>query len=263
MKHLGEQLDIHCGGIDNAFPYHTNEIAQSEAYLGHKWCNWWVHVLHLNTTSGKMSKSSGEFLTLSLLESKGYDPLAYRYFCLQSHYRKNLVFSYENLDNAAGAYKKLVAKVALLLRERTKTGEKTVDTEAFLEMRKKFTDALDNDVNTSLAVTAVFDALKYKANAATRIAAVRSFDEVLQLGLIDAAKALIADEDEKAAAAAAAEAAPVFSDDPAIRAIEEKIAARAAAKKAKNYAEADRIRAELLAEGITLVDTAQGTTWHK
>ena len=114
MKHLGEDLDIHCGGIDNAFPHHTNEIAQSEAYLGHKWCNYWFHVLHLNTNTGKMSKSKGEFLTVSLLEEKGYRPLAYRYFCLQSHYRKALVFSYENLDNAEQAYEKLVARVAAL-----------------------------------------------------------------------------------------------------------------------------------------------------
>ena len=115
MKHLGEDLDIHCGGIDNAFPHHTNEIAQSEAYLGHKWCNYWFHVLHLNTNTGKMSKSKGEFLTVSLLEEKGYRPLAYRYFCLQSHYRKALVFSYENLDNAEQAYEKLVARVAATL----------------------------------------------------------------------------------------------------------------------------------------------------
>ena len=114
MKYLGEYLDIHCGGIDNQFPHHTNEIAQSEAYIGHKWCNYWFHVYHLNTNSGKMSKSSGEFLTVSLLESKGYDPLVYRYFCLQSHYRKSLVFSYENLDNAAIAYNKLVARLAQL-----------------------------------------------------------------------------------------------------------------------------------------------------
>ena len=114
MKYLGEYLDIHCGGIDNAFPHHTNEIAQSEAYLGHKWCNYWFHVLHLNTTSGKMSKSKGEFLTLSLLAEKGYDPMVYRFFCLQSHYRKSLVFSYENMDNAKTAYHKLIAKIAAL-----------------------------------------------------------------------------------------------------------------------------------------------------
>ena len=114
LKHLGERLDIHCGGIDNAFPHHTNEIAQSEAYIGHKWCNFWFHVLHLNTNNGKMSKSKGEFLTVSLLEEKGYNPLAYRFFCLQSHYRKALVFSYENLDNAVGAFNKLLQKIASL-----------------------------------------------------------------------------------------------------------------------------------------------------
>ena len=114
MRHLGGDLDIHCGGIDNAFPHHTNEIAQSEAYLGHKWCNYWMHVRHLNTAGGKMSKSKGEFLTVSLLEEKGYDPLAYRLFCLQSHYRRNLVFSWENLDNAQGAYSKLIARIAAL-----------------------------------------------------------------------------------------------------------------------------------------------------
>jgi cysteinyl-tRNA synthetase len=257
MKYLGERVDIHCGGIDNAFPHHTNEIAQSEAYLGHDWCSWWVHVLHLNTVSGKMSKSSGEFLTLSLLESKGYSPLEYRFFCLQSHYRRNLVFSYENLDNAKGAYRKLVAKVAQLVR---RTDKGAVDEDALASMKKRFTDALDNDLNTSLAVTALYDALKAKVSPATVLAAVRDFDTVLQLGLLDEAKKLIAEEDEKAKAATAER---VYSDDPVIRSIEERIDARTAAKKAKNYAEADRIRAELLAEGIVLTDTAQGTLWSK
>ena len=117
LKYLGEYLDIHCGGIDNAFPHHTNEIAQSEAYLGHPWCRFWFHVLHLNTSNGKMSKSKGEFLTVSLLEEKGYKPVWYRFFCLQSHYRKALVFSYEALDNAALAYKKLVMKISALSAE--------------------------------------------------------------------------------------------------------------------------------------------------
>ena len=109
-KHCGEYLDIHCGGIDNAFPHHTNEIAQSEAFLGHKWCPYWFHVLHLNDARGKMSKSKGGFLTVSLLEEKGYNPLVYRMFCLQSHYRKPLTFSYDNLDNTATAYNKLVKR---------------------------------------------------------------------------------------------------------------------------------------------------------
>ena len=110
MKHLGEYLDIHCGGVDNIFPHHTNEIAQSESYIGHKWCNYWFHVQHLNDKSGKMSKSKGEFLTVSLLEEKGYNPLVYRLFCLQSHYRKPLLFSYDVMDNVKTTYEKLVKR---------------------------------------------------------------------------------------------------------------------------------------------------------
>ena len=249
MKHLGGQLDIHCGGIDNAFPHHTNEIAQSEAYLGHKWCNYWFHVLHLNTNSGKMSKSAGEFLTVSLLESKGYDPMVYRLFCLQSHYRKNLVFTYENLDNAKVAYNKMVSKIATL----KEGGE--VDEAAFAELKKSFTDALDNDLNTSLAITAVYNVLKAKCSDATKLALLADFDRVLSLSLIETAATL--------RAAAEAEAKAEHADDPEADEIEALIAARAAAKKEKNFAEADRIRAELTARGITLIDTAQGTKWQR
>ena len=249
MKHLGQTLDIHCGGIDNAFPHHTNEIAQSEAYLGHKWCNYWFHVLHLNTNSGKMSKSTGEFLTVSLLESKGYDPMVYRLFCLQSHYRKNLVFTYENLDNAKVAYNKMISKIATL-----KEGS-DVDEAAFAELKKSFTDALDNDLNTSLAITAVYNVLKAKCSDATKLALLSDFDRVLSLNLLEAAAQL--------RAAAEAEAAAEHAGDPEAEEIEALIAARAAAKKEKNFAEADRIRAELTARGITLVDTAQGTKWQR
>ncbi|MBQ9132008.1 MAG: cysteine--tRNA ligase [Clostridia bacterium] len=248
MKNLGEYLDIHCGGIDNAFPHHTNEIAQSEAYLGHKWCNWWVHVLHLNTTSGKMSKSKGEFLTLSLLESKGYDPMVYRFFCLQSHYRKSLVFSYENMDNAKIAYGKLIARIAALPED----GE--VDAAAFEAQKANFVKALDNDLNTSLAVTAVYDVLKANTNGATKRALLRDFDNVLCLNLLENAAALKKSEEADPAAAP--------SDDPFIREIEEMILARKEAKKAKNYAEADRIRNVLLEKGVTLIDTKEGTTYR-
>ena len=178
MKHLGEDLDIHAGGIDNAFPHHTNEIAQSESYLGHKWCNYWFHVHHLNTDTGKMSKSKGEFLTVSLLESKGYDPMAYRLFCLQSHYRRNLVFSWENLDNAVTAYDKLIAKIA------TFNPEGEVDSAAFDQLKERFVNALNGDLNTSLAVTAVYDVLKAKCNDATKLAVLDDFDRVLSLNLL-------------------------------------------------------------------------------
>ena len=254
MKHLGEYLDIHCGGIDNAFPHHTNEIAQSEAFVGHKWCNYWFHVHHLNTNSGKMSKSSGEFLTVSLLESKGYDPLVYRYFCLQSHYRKSLVFSYENLDNAAIAYNKLVAKIAALYKE--ERGE--VDAEALGALKARFTAAMDNDMNTSLAVTALYDVLKAKTNAATKLAAIADFDTVLCVGLIAAAERIV--EAEKREAALEAER---IANDPFAAYVTDMIAQRASAKKEKNFARADEIRAELASKGVTLIDTPQGTKWEK
>ena len=242
MKHLGGDLDIHCGGIDNAFPHHTNEIAQSEAYLGHKWCNLWFHVLHLNTNSGKMSKSKGEFLTVSLLESKGYSPLVYRLFCLQSHYRKSLVFSYENLDNAKVAYEKLLARIAKL----SKDGE--VDSVKFEELKKIFTDAMDNDINTSLAITALYDVLKSDANDATKRALIADFDKVLSLDLIEGAENLGKADD---------------CDDELTAMVNEAIERRAQAKKAKDFATADKIRDELKEKGIIIKDTAQGVVWEK
>ncbi len=249
MKYLGERLDIHCGGIDNAFPHHTNEIAQSEAYLGHKWCNYWMHVHHLNTNSGKMSKSSGEFLTVSLLESKGYDPLAYRLFCLQSHYRKSLVFSYENLDNAVTAYNKIVARALALLKEEAQ-GE--IEGEAFEQGKTRFTAALDNDLNTSLAVTAIYDVFKLATTPATKLALIEDFDRVLGLDIVRAAKEQL----QKQRAADAAKAS-----DPFVMEIEELIRQRAEAKKAKDYALADSIRQTLLDKGVTLIDTAEGTKY--
>ena len=244
MKHLGEYLDIHAGGIDNAFPHHTNEIAQSESYLGHKWCNYCFHVHHLNADTGKMSKSKVEFLTVSLLEQKGYDPMAYRLFCLQSHYRRNLVFSWENLDNAALAYEKLVAKIAAL------KPEGNVDEAALAQLKERFLSALNADLNTSLAVTALYDVLKAKCSDATKLAALGDFDQVMSLNLLSAAEKVRKQQAEEEAANA----------DPEIDAL---VAARTQAKKDKNWAEADRIRDELKARGIEIIDTPQGAKWRK
>ncbi|MCR5541495.1 MAG: cysteine--tRNA ligase [Ruminococcus sp.] len=244
MKNLGEYLDIHCGGVDNIFPHHTNEIAQSEAYIGHKWCNYWFHVHHLNTDTGKMSKSKGEFLTVSLLEEKGYDPLVYRFFCLQSHYRKSLVFSWENLDNAKTAYDKLTSRIAALLNEKD-AGE--VDKDKAAELRSAFAAAMDEDLNTSNGMTVLYDILKSDASAATKLAAIEDIDKVLCVGLIAAAKK----QNEKNSGA----------DIPAeVMALVEE---RQAARKAKDFAKADEIRDKITALGYEVKETRQGTTVTK
>ena len=240
MKHLGEYMDIHCGGVDNMFPHHTNEIAQSEAYLGHKWCNYWFHVHHLNDQSGKMSKSKGEFLTVTLLLEKGYNPLAYRLFCLQSHYRKPLVFSFEALDQAAGTYNKLKKRISDIKEEGS------VDDAAVKEWKNKFVEAVGNDVNTSMGITLLYDVLKADLNGATKRAIIGSYDEVLGLDLLKA------EEKEETGVDAELEAFVLA-----------KIEERAAAKKEKNFALADAIRDELLEKGIVIKDTREGVQWTK
>ena len=236
IKHLGEYMDIHCGGVDNIFPHHTNEIAQSESYLGHKWCNYWFHVQHLNDKSGKMSKSKGDFLTVSLLEEKGYNPLIYRMFCLLSHYRKPLEFSYEVMDNVKVSYTKLINRI----RNLSKNGD--VDQAKFDEYKAKFTDAITNDLNTSMAITVLYDMLKADMSDATKRKLVESYDKVLSLDLLS--------EEEQTSVDSELEAY-----------INEKIEERKQAKKAKDFAKADAIRDELLGKGIELKDTREGVIW--
>ena len=169
-------------------------------------------------------------------------PLVYRLFCLQSHYRKSLTFSWENLDNARAAYDKLVARVAAL------TGEGTVDEAAVEAHQAAFKEALGNDLNTSLAVTRLYDVLKADLNDETKRALVGSFDQVLGLDLL-----------EKAAALREKEKVPVEGAEE----IEALIARRAGAKKDKNWAEADRIRDVLKAMGVEIKDTPAGVEWKR
>ncbi len=236
LKYCGENLDIHCGGVDNIFPHHTNEIAQTESYLGHKWCNYWVHCEHLNDKNGKMSKSNGDFLTVSLLEEKGYNPLSYRLMCLQSHYRKQLVFTYESLNNAEQAYKKLKQKT-LSLRE-----EGNVNEDSFKFYNEKFTSALNDDMNTSSALTVLYDVLKdNNLNDATKKELVKSFDKVLSL---DLTKQNTNDLDEEF-----------------ILYVENQIKLRTEAKRNKDFKLADKIRDELKEKKIEIKDTKEGTIW--
>ena len=237
IKNLGEYLDIHCGGVDNIFPHHTNEIAQSEGYLGHKWCNYWVHGEHLNDINGKMSKSKGEFLTISLLEEKNYNPLAYRYLCLKSYYHNVLTFSYDILDGAQNEYNKLKNRIKNI----TPTDE-TVEQDKVEYYDNKFKEALENDLNTSMSLTILYDVLKADINNNTKLELIKKFDQVLSLDLLK--------EDKKEI------------DNNLLNKINELIEKRNEAKKQKNFALADSIREELLNMNVVIKDTREGTTFE-
>ena len=238
LKYLGEELDIHCGGVDNIFPHHTNEIAQTESYIGKKWCNYWVHTEHLNDSTGKMSKSKGEFLTVDLLISKGYNPLSYRLLCLQSHYKKQLVFTYESLDIAQNTYNKLLNKIKNIKSLVQSTD--TVDEDSFNSYNDKFKQALEDNLNTSNALTVLYDVIKSNISNITKIKLIESFDKVLSLDLLKEDKTNTED----------------------VSYINKMIEKRTEAKKNKNYELADSIRNELLEKGIILKDTREGTTYE-
>ena len=235
LTYLGEYLDLHCGGVDNSYPHHSNELAQSEGYLGHSWCKFWCHGEHLNDETGKMSKSKGAFLTISLLEEKGYDPLSYRYFCLQSHYRNQLVFSYDNLSGAQNAYKKLCNKT----RNLKEIGE--LEQEKMKPYELQFQQALESDLNTSLMLTTLYDVLKSDMNDASKRYLVSRFDFVLSLDLLKE-KEVLHIEDAY---------------------VEEKIKERDLAKQNKDYVLADAIREELKEKGILIKDTREGTIYER
>ena len=234
IKYLGEYLDIHCGGVDNIFPHHTNEIAQSEAYLNHKWCNYWFHVEHLIDSRGKMSKSKGEFLTVSLLKEKGYNPLSYRYMVLNSHYSKPLLFTFESLDSATLEYKKLKKRVLALSDERNE-----LDTLKFNEFKKKFSDVIENNLNTSMALTVLYDVLKSDINDFTKKELIKDFDKVLSLDLLKSDSDSVPDE---------------------IKLLVEK---RREFKKNKQYDEADKIRKQIENLGYKILDTRDGVSIEK
>ncbi|MCH5166637.1 MAG: cysteine--tRNA ligase [Erysipelotrichales bacterium] len=233
IKYLGEYLDIHGGGVDNIFPHHTNEIAQSEAYLGHKWCNYWFHNEHLLDDTGKMSKSHGEFLTIQLLKDKGYDPIGFRFLCLNSHYRKPLLFSYDGLNQAEATLKKLRNRISNI----EDIGE--VDEGEFMNYNDKFVSALEDDLNTANALSVLYELLKdEQVNGHTKLELIKKFDKVFAVELIK-------------------EKETIENDEEILSLIEK----RAKAKKAKDFELADSIRNDLYEKGIELIDTREGTTY--
>lgn len=245
VRYLGERFDIHTGGIDLATVHHTNEVAQSECGYGvHPWVNFWMHneFLALSGEDGdeKMSKSKGNVKTLSGLVDRGIDPLAFRYFFLQAHYRQQQAFSEEAIQAAAKGYARL-RRIAVELEAEEGEG----DPEAQAEPRQRFRDALADDLNAPRAMAVVWEVARSTALApADRRDLLRAFEPVLGLAL-------------QAPLEAEAEAK---EHDPRVDAL---VAERDAARKAKDWATADRIRDELAAEGIEIVDAPDGARWQR
>ena len=230
IKYAGEYLDIHGGAIDNIFPNHTNEIAQSESYLGHKWCNYWYHNEWLMDKTGKMSKSKGATLTVTYLKEQGYDPLAFRFMCLNSHYKKQLIFSFDALDQAQDTLNKLKNKIKSI------KDDNNFNENDFNKYNDRFKEALENDLNTSNALTILYDVLKDNISNATKLKLIESFDKVLSLDLLK--------KDE--------------IDENLKKKVNELIEKRTNYKKEKNYEKADEIRKEIESLGVTIKDTREG-----
>lgn len=245
MKYLGEQFDIHCGGIDHVSIHHTNEIAQTEAATGKKWVNYWLHGEFLVMNKAKMAKSAGNFLTLAVLEEKGYDPLDYRYFCLGGHYRSQLQFSWESLDSAKTARNNLVEKIKTLMENSTKIPLDSVS-EAAEKYLEDFRTSISEDLNLPKVLAVVWTLLKDSAlSDSEKITLLLDFDRVLGLDL-----------ERKA-----------DSNDNNKNEIDQKvfdlIKEREEARKAKDFAKSDEIRDLLKEMGIAIKDTADGTKWKK
>ncbi len=243
LTNLGEKLDIHCGGIDHIPVHHTNEIAQTESYTGKEWTKYWWHAEFLIENSGKMSKSSGEFLTVSLLEKKQFDPISYRYFVLGSHYRKQLAFSFESLEMAQSAYQKLRRRTAVYIDSLT---DGVTLTQTSLDLKAQFEACLEDDLNTANAVTTLYDVLKADISDSEKSVLIAYMDSVLSLDLLKPEVINASDLGTQEVAE-----------------IEAMLVERSEAKKNKDWASADRIRDALKARNITIIDTPEGAKWKK
>ncbi|MEM3641998.1 MAG: cysteine--tRNA ligase, partial [Candidatus Bathyarchaeia archaeon] len=248
MKYLGETIDIHSGGVDLIFPHHENEIAQSEAATGKEFARYWLHSEHLLVEGKRMAKSLGNFYTLRDLIARGYDPVAIRFLLMSTHYRQQLNFTFEGLEAAKNAVERLRTFAHRLLEADGKgCGEKINQLTA--EVQRHFEEAMDDDLNISVALAALFDFVREvnrlmdenmlsKEEAERAYALMMRFDKVL--GVIGEAKV----------------------EEKLPKEAEELIRRREEARKTKNWETADKIRAQLRAMGITIEDTPQGVKWR-
>ena len=294
MKYLGKHFDIHTGGIDHIPVHHTNEIAQSEGSFDEAerakgpWVNYWMHNEFLILEGGKMSKSSGNFITLQTdlppergfsLKSKGFEPLDYRFFLMGGHYRKQLVFSMEALESAKNGRAALNARVAKLIARANSEeclgltrdnidsvlGNMACDEEAM----NKFREGLENDLATPVAMAAMQKAAKGRegVKAETELAAIYKMDSVLSLDVIKNAFKVLDEQavlNGNAAGAGAGETGvDAHTGDPEAAEIDALVAERTAAKKNKDFARADEIRNQLTARGVIIIDTPNGPTWKR
>jgi cysteinyl-tRNA synthetase len=247
MRYLGETFDVHCGGVDNMFPHHENEIAQSEAATGKPFVNYWLHNEHLLVEGKRMAKRYGNFYTLRDLLGKGYDPVAIRYLLLSTHYRQQFNFTFEGLEAAKGAVERL-RNFMRRLQDANGKGSGEEIAELMRKVQAGFGEAMDDDLNVSVALAALFDFVRdvnnlldanavSKAEAKQVYALTAGFDNVLGvIGKVESEAAL-------------PEEAEVL------------IRKREEARKNKDWEMADEIRQQLKAMGIVIEDTAQGVRW--
>ncbi|WPC43648.1 cysteine--tRNA ligase [Clostridium sp. JS66] len=243
MKYLGERIDVHCGGVDHIPVHHTNEIAQSEGAIGHKWVNYWMHGEFLVLDSGKMSKSKGDFLTVNKLEEEGFNPLVYRYFCLQSRYRKQLLFSFDALKDAEIAYKKLKNKVAALAKDANE--DQRLDLEKIKNYKDKFAEKISDDLNMPNAFTVLWEVVKdNELTSREKCHLVESFDTVLSMNLFEP------DEEQS------------LDSNVDSELVDKLIKERNMARKNKDWSKADEIRDKLSSMNIQILDSKEGTKWN-
>jgi cysteinyl-tRNA synthetase len=278
-KYLGETFDIHCGGVDNIFPHHENEIAQSEAFTGKKFVNYWLHCQHLIRDGEKMSKSRGNIITIQeLIENHGADPLALRLLLLSTHYRKMLNFTFDALNQAKSSLDRIDEFLKALSRENFEEGE-TPEALALAEnMVQDFTKGLSDDLNMSASLSALFEMIRkanillskgkiLKKDAEKFASSIKAIDQILSVAtfpenIVFEPRTVDLDGSIHASSEITANISVEKKEEAISKENKEKIELREKAREEKNFELADQIRDELLQKGIKLLDTKDGVKWE-